>query len=145
MRTLLLVSAAVLLAGVVAASTLPPSLNKNLKSIIDLAEEFNRTFSQAYFVEDVGHLAQGRNRCGDKFFCKVHDILHKHEHFAKGKEQKEEKDIVRNLDVYIRDRNANCAALLRNVTSTNVTKPIPELVKHLTDCIRSRNIHDYKD
>lgn len=46
MRTLLLVSAAVLLAGVVAASTLPPSLNENLKSIIDLAEEFNRTFSQ---------------------------------------------------------------------------------------------------
>lgn len=43
----------------------------------------------------------------DKFFCKVHDILHKHEHFAKGKEQKEEKDIVRNLDVYIRDRNVS--------------------------------------
>ena len=46
MRTLWLVSAVVLLAGLVAASTLPPSLNENLKSIIDLAEEFNRTFNQ---------------------------------------------------------------------------------------------------
>ncbi|KAM8741651.1 interleukin-13 [Acanthopagrus schlegelii] len=139
MRTLLLVSAAVLLAGLVHGGTI--RLNENLKSIFDLAEKFNETFNQAYFVEDVGILAQGSNRCEDKFFCKVHDILHKHEHFAKGKEAKEEKDLVRNLDVYIRDRHANCTELLMNVTPSNDTKPIPVLVGHLTSCIRHKNLH----
>lgn len=136
MRTLLLVSAAVLLAGLVRGGTV--RLNENLNSIIELAQKFNKTFNQAYFVEDVGTLAEGSNRCGDKFFCKVHDILHKHEHFAKGKE---EKDLVRNLDVYIRDRHTNCTALLMNVTPSNDTKPIPDLVEHLTSCSRKMNLH----
>ncbi|KAM7374589.1 hypothetical protein PAMP_007236 [Pampus punctatissimus] len=106
----------------------------NLNFIIDLVNNYNKSITkQEPEVEDVSHLAEGSSKCGDKFFCKVHDILHKRQH-------KDEKAIMRNLDVYNRAQNFQCSEVLKKVNSTGITVQIPDLLKHLTICSQHRNL-----
>ncbi|XP_078028678.1 uncharacterized protein LOC144464711 [Epinephelus lanceolatus] len=138
MMMLLLVSAAALLVNLAAASPPHRKLEDNLNSIIDLAEKYNETLVKEFFVEDVSHLVEAG--CQDNFFCKVYDVLHKHEHFGKRKEGKEEKELVRNLKIFLDGSNSNCTELLKEVTSKGESRPIPALVENLTACIRQRNL-----
>lgn len=134
MRMLLLISAVVLLSSPsIAAPHHKPE--DNLNHLLDLADKYNTTLTQEYFVEDVSQLAEGRNMCEDKFFCKVYEILHK------GQQRKEEKEIVRNLERITKGKNLNCTQLLQNVTPSPCSKPIPELLGHLKHCIQHRNLN----
>ncbi|KAL7389436.1 hypothetical protein ABVT39_003856 [Epinephelus coioides] len=135
MMMLLLVSAVALLVNLAAANPTHRKLEDNLNSIIDLAEKYNETLVKEFFVEDVSHLVEVG--CQDKFFCKVHDVLHKHEHFGK---RKEEWELVRNLKIFLDGSNSNCTELLKEVTSKGESRPIPALVDNLTACIRQRNL-----
>ncbi|KAA8586739.1 hypothetical protein FQN60_000575 [Etheostoma spectabile] len=129
----LMVAAVALLVGPAVASP-TPHLNENGKLIIDLANEYNATLSKEYFVEEVV-----KGECGALFFCKVHNILHHHQHYGK---LKKEKELVRNLNMYIDSipKIGNCTELLKEVTSTGNQKPIPQLLENLTACIKERNL-----
>uniref|UniRef100_A0A3B4WUH8 Uncharacterized protein n=1 Tax=Seriola lalandi dorsalis TaxID=1841481 RepID=A0A3B4WUH8_SERLL len=89
---------------------------------------------QEFFVEDVQNLFD--TGCGDMFFCKVHDILLKHENITK---RKDEGELVRNLNVFISRKNVNCTELLKDVTPTGNQIQIPRLMELLTKCIKQRN------
>lgn len=132
---LMLVSAVALLVNLAVANPTPHKPEDNLNHIIDLAEKYNETLAREFFVEDVSHLVEAG--CRDKFFCKVYDILHKHEHFGK---RKEENELVRNLKVFLDGGNSNCTELLKEETSRGESRPIPSLVENLTTCIRQRNL-----
>ncbi|XP_076607455.1 uncharacterized protein LOC143333293 [Chaetodon auriga] len=138
MRMLLLVPAVVLLVSLAAASPTHHRMDDNLKRTFDLAHKYNESLTEEFFVEDVSHLAVGRNKCEDKFFCKVYDILHKHEHFGK---KNEEEQLVRNMKIFIDGRNPSCTELLKDLTPTRVKKPIPDLMRYLIQCIQSRNFN----
>ncbi|KAM3600744.1 uncharacterized protein V6R79_001707 [Siganus canaliculatus] len=111
--------------------------NPNLKTIIVEAELYNKSLTKDY-VDDVSHLAAGRNGCQEVFFCKVHDILHKHKHFGGSKE---ENKLVENLRQFIRGFNKKCGDLLEKVTSNGVTTPVPTLLSHLVACSQNRNFN----
>lgn len=139
MNLLMVVFAVALLVSPAVASPTHHKPEDNLNRIIDLAEKYNETLTKEFFVEDVSHLVEGG--CEDKFFCKVYDILHEHEHFGK---RKEEKELMRNLKIFLNGRNSNCTELLKEVTSTGSSRPIPKLVEHLMTCIRQRNLSGAK-
>nr|BCK59659.1 interleukin 4/13 [Seriola quinqueradiata] len=130
MMMLLLVSALALL---VSPAVTSPT-HHNLKRIMDLAEKYNESLTREFFVEDVQNLFD--TGCGDMFFCKVHDILLKHENITK---RKDEGELVRNLNVFISRKNVNCTELLKDVTPTGNQIQIPRLMELLTKCIKQRN------
>ncbi|XP_078121520.1 uncharacterized protein LOC144527409 [Sander vitreus] len=129
----LMVSAVALLVGPAVASP-TPHINENGKSIIDLVDKYNASLSTEYFVDKVV-----KGKCGAFFFCKVHNILHHHQHYGN---MTEEKLLVRNLKQYIDSINkiGNCKELLKEVTSTGTKIPIPKLLENLTECIKERNL-----
>lgn len=107
-----------------------PVHNLNLKHILDLTKEYSKALHEHYFVEDVTDLAN--NGCGNKFFCKVHDILSKHH-------RSEDEKIVRNLDVFLNETQVNCKEELKNVKASTNERPILVLLTKLDDCIHRRN------
>lgn len=138
---LLLFAVTVLLSPAVTkpAVTRPAQItaNINLNEIINDAESYNRSLTKDY-VDDVSHLAAGRNGCQDVFFCKVYDILHKHKHFGRSKE---EKKLVANLKQFTHGFNEKCEDLIKKVTPNGVTIPVPTLLTHLVNCSRNRNFN----
>uniref|UniRef100_A0A3Q3GJA0 Interleukin n=1 Tax=Labrus bergylta TaxID=56723 RepID=A0A3Q3GJA0_9LABR len=91
---------------------------------------------QKLFVEDVSLLAEGKEPCGNKFFCKVHQILEKHE--------KIKKDIhfVHVLETYINETlNVNCMETLKNVTTSVENKSMSVLLENLLKCCQYRNLN----
>lgn len=138
---LLLLPAVVLLGSLTVANPTHPKLNTNLKNIIDNAERYNESFTKEFFVEDVSHLAEGENRCQDAFFCKVKKILADHKNLTVRNDVAIVR-LVKNLEEYIKGKNKNCPELLKGVTSTGVSKPIPDLVGYLIKCIKSRNLNN---
>ncbi|XP_051257672.1 uncharacterized protein LOC127364299 [Dicentrarchus labrax] len=138
MGMLLLVSALVLLSAVSPTIASPsPHHHKNLNIVFDMAQKYNESLSRMYFVEDVSSLADGANKCQDKFFCKVYMILREHEELIN---RSEERGLVKNLKKFVDGINANCTELLKDVVPSDVTKPIPSLLEHLTRCIQSLNM-----
>ncbi|XP_040908011.1 uncharacterized protein LOC121191025 [Toxotes jaculatrix] len=129
MTILLLVSTVALLGNQAVASPAPH--NVNLNHIIDLAEKYNESLSKEFCVEDVRDLYE--SGCDDTFFCKVHDILHKHEATVK---HNQKEVIVRNLKNYLNGRNANCAELLKEVTPRGVESLLFKLLEYLKQCIQ---------
>lgn len=132
----LLVSAVVLLLSSAVPSPTPhkPKGHPNLNSIVDLVTKYNTSLVE--FVDDVSLLVDAG--CENKFFCKVHDILHGR--FGKRKMEEDEKEIVNNLKKFIDGTKANCAVLLKDETSANSCKTIPQLLNYLVKCIRKRNL-----
>uniref|UniRef100_A0A8D0AUE1 Uncharacterized protein n=1 Tax=Sander lucioperca TaxID=283035 RepID=A0A8D0AUE1_SANLU len=128
----LMVSAVALLVGPAVASPTPHI--ENGKSIIDLVVKYNESLSREYFVEEVV-----KGECGAWFFCKVHKILHGHQHYGN---MSEEKQLVKNLKQYIDSipKIGNCTELLKEGTPTGNTTPIPKLLENLTECIKQRNL-----
>uniref|UniRef100_A0A4W6EZW9 Uncharacterized protein n=1 Tax=Lates calcarifer TaxID=8187 RepID=A0A4W6EZW9_LATCA len=88
-------------------------------------------YLQQVFVEDVQHLVD--SGCGDKFFCKVQDILHKHAQINKGND---DETIARNLKAFNVHRNVNCKEVLRGMTPAGNEILIPKLLDHLKHCIQ---------
>ncbi|TDH05219.1 hypothetical protein EPR50_G00139580 [Perca flavescens] len=129
----LMVSAVALLVGPAVANP-TPHLNENGKSVIDLVDKYNESLSREYFVDEVV-----KGDCGALFFCKVHHILHHHQLYGN---MTEEKQLVRNLKQYIDSipKMGNCKELLKDGTNTGIKKPIPNLLKNLTECIQQRNL-----
>uniref|UniRef100_A0AAX7TKQ1 Interleukin 4/13A n=1 Tax=Astatotilapia calliptera TaxID=8154 RepID=A0AAX7TKQ1_ASTCA len=125
MMMLVLVSAALM-----SPCAANPVRSLNLDHIIDLADQYNKTMYEKFYVEDVTHLV--KSGCRNKFFCRVHDILKKHD-------RTEDKKIVRNLDVFFKEGNVNCTEELINVPHATTEKPIPFLLENLANCIRRRN------
>lgn len=136
---LVLLPTVVLLIGLTDANSTRRHSNENLNNIIDNAEKYNESFSREYFVEDVSHLAEGENKCKNVFFCKVHKILADHKNLTA---RHEEDVILGNLEVYIKQHIKNCPQLLKSVTPTGISKPIPDLVGYLEKCIRSKNFNN---
>ncbi|CAI5643076.1 unnamed protein product [Oreochromis niloticus] len=128
MMMFVLVSAVAMLINPYAANPVP---NDNLNRIIDLAEKYNKDLNERFFVDDVSYLAD--NGCGNNFFCKVNDILQKH---AKNEN---ERDIVRNLGIFIKESNMNCKEVLKKVRPSEKEQPLPDLLGNLTKCIQRRN------
>uniref|UniRef100_A0A3P8PEZ5 Uncharacterized protein n=1 Tax=Astatotilapia calliptera TaxID=8154 RepID=A0A3P8PEZ5_ASTCA len=128
MMMFVLVSAVAMLINPYAAN---PVSNDNLNRIIDLTEKYNRDLNERFFVEDVSDLAD--NGCGNNFFCKVHDILQKHP------KNDEEKDILRNLEIFIKKSHINCKEVLKKVGPSEKEQPLPDLLGNLTKCIQRRN------
>ncbi|XP_025766867.1 uncharacterized protein LOC106098362 [Oreochromis niloticus] len=128
MMMFVLVSAVAMLINPYAANPVP---NNNLNRIIDLAEKYNKDLNERFFVDDVSYLAD--SGCGNNFFCKVNDILQKH---AKNEN---EKDIVRNLGIFIKESNMNCKEVLKKVGPSEKEQPLPDLLGNLTKCIQRRN------
>uniref|UniRef100_A0A669C477 Uncharacterized protein n=1 Tax=Oreochromis niloticus TaxID=8128 RepID=A0A669C477_ORENI len=134
MMMFVLVSAVAMLINPYAANPVP---NNNLNRIIDLAEKYNKDLNERFFVDDVSYLAD--SGCGNNFFCKVHDILQKH---AKNEN---ERDIVRNLGIFIKESDMNCKEVLKKVRPSEKEQPLPGLLENLTRCIRYRPKMDSTD
>ncbi|TMS14309.1 uncharacterized protein LOC113744351 [Larimichthys crocea] len=142
MMMLLLVSTLVLLVNPALTNPLHQQKSpNNLNHIFDLAENYNKSLAQAFFVEDVSHLAEGKNKCDDKFFCKVHDILNKFGKKHNIIDKKKEEGLVRNLEAYVDGRNINCTELLKDMVPSREERPIPVLIGHLMRCIQNRNLN----
>uniref|UniRef100_A0A665UI71 Interleukin n=1 Tax=Echeneis naucrates TaxID=173247 RepID=A0A665UI71_ECHNA len=108
----------------------------NLRRAIELAEKYNHSVTQEFYVEDVQHLYE--SGCGDTFFCKVSEILHKHGNITK---RKEEEELVRNLEMFSKHRNVSCKELLMDLPPKRNEIQIPKLMDFLCKCIRQRNFH----
>ncbi|GAA6226259.1 uncharacterized protein LOC111672092 [Lates japonicus] len=134
MMMLLLVSAVALLVSPAVASPTPHKANGNLNHILEEVEKFNASFNKQVFVEDVQDLVD--SGCGDKFFCKVQDILHKHAEITKGSD---DNVIARNLKAFNVHRNVNCTELLHGMTPAGTEILIPKLLDHLKHCIQQTN------
>ncbi|XP_042078202.1 uncharacterized protein LOC121811761 isoform X2 [Haplochromis burtoni] len=128
MMMFVLVSAVAMLINPYAAN---PVSNDNLNHIIDLTKKYNRDLNERFFVEDVSDLAD--NGCGNNFFCKVNDILQKH---AKNDNEKE---IVRNLEIFIKKSDINCKEVLKKVRPSDKEQLLPDLLGNLTKCILRRS------
>ncbi|GLD46606.1 uncharacterized protein AKAME5_000094800 [Lates japonicus] len=116
MMMLLLVSAvALLVSPAVASPTLHPVYC--VADLLEVVETFSSSFKKQVFVEDVQDLVD--SGCGDKFFCKVQDILHKHAEITKG-----------------RNDEVNCTELLHGMTPAGTEILIPKLLDHLKHCIQ---------
>lgn len=135
MMMLLLISTVAMLASPAISSPTHLRPDVNLNNIIDLTGNYSKSVREVFFVEDVSHLVDAG--CEDTFFCKVYDILNKHEHF---KNTMEKKKLVRNLKIFIDSKIQNCTELLEGVAKTGISKPIPELLESLTKCIQRKNI-----
>uniref|UniRef100_A0A669D6E4 Interleukin 4/13A n=2 Tax=Oreochromis TaxID=8139 RepID=A0A669D6E4_ORENI len=133
MMTFVLVSTVALLISPCAAN---PVYNMNLNNIIDLVQEYSKTLNESFYVEDVTHLAD--SGCGNNFICKVHEILGNH---ATKQQKYKEKEIVRNLEVFINGTNVNCTEVLKTVPKARTEKPIPALLENLKKCIQKRNFN----
>ncbi|CAJ1063554.1 interleukin-13 [Xyrichtys novacula] len=111
----------------------------NLQRIIDLAKKINESPSKDIFVEDVSRLAEGSDRCGDKFFCQVEKILEKHvKNHGHPRKRHAETEILKNLNIYINSSNVNCNKTLENVTSSEEIKKVPQLVGFLSGCAQHK-------
>uniref|UniRef100_A0A3Q4GUG6 Uncharacterized protein n=1 Tax=Neolamprologus brichardi TaxID=32507 RepID=A0A3Q4GUG6_NEOBR len=126
MMTFVLVSTVALLISPCAAN---PIYNMNLNNIIDLVQEYSKTLNEVrpYLI----HLT-------DNFICKVHEILENH---ATKQQKYKEKEIVRNLKVFINGTNLNCTEVLKTVPKARTEKPIPALLENLKICIQKRNFN----
>ncbi|GAA6226258.1 uncharacterized protein LOC111672092 [Lates japonicus] len=130
MMMLLLVSAvALLVSPAVASPTLHPVYC--VADLLEVVETFSSSFKKQVFVEDVQDLVD--SGCGDKFFCKVQDILHKHAEITKGRN---DEVILRNLKAFNVHRNVNCTELLHGMTPAGTEILIPKLLDHLKHCIQ---------
>uniref|UniRef100_A0A671UWI6 Interleukin 4/13A n=1 Tax=Sparus aurata TaxID=8175 RepID=A0A671UWI6_SPAAU len=133
MKMLLLVSAVALL---VSAAHIQASEGNRIKlnAIYDQADKCKKSLTEDIFVESVSNLTQGRDRCGDKFFCKVQQILlNKQEDFCGNKMV-----LVRTMREF--NRNVQCENKLQGVTS-NVEVQLSKLLTHVITCIRHRNFY----
>lgn len=137
MMMLLLISTVAMLASPAISSPTHLKSDVNLNNMIDLAKNYSKSVREVFFVEDVSHLVEAG--CEDTFFCKVYDILNKHEHF-KNTMGMLEKKLVRNLKIFIDSKIQNCTELLEGVAKTGISKPIPKLLESLTKCIQRKNI-----
>ncbi|KAG7220083.1 hypothetical protein INR49_008977 [Caranx melampygus] len=107
----------------------------NLRRIIELVGKYNESLSKEFFVEDVQPLYEAG--CGDKFFCKVHEVLLKHENITK---RKDEMGLLKNLREFNnRHRNTSCEELLKDVQPTGIEIQIPKVIELLSKCIKQRN------
>lgn len=106
--------------------------NLNLNEIIDLAKSYNSLHRDIRVkeVEDVSVLFEAG--CNSTFFCRVHDILQKHEYFSR-------KKIVKNLKLHIDWTKDDCSSLLHNETASVVYADFPKLMNFLVECSRSFN------
>ncbi|KAM8742779.1 uncharacterized protein AB9X84_019731 [Acanthopagrus schlegelii] len=131
MKMLLLLSAVALLVG--AAHIQASDVNRiKLNAIYDQVERCRKSLTEDIFVESVSYLTQGRGGCGDKFFCKVQQILlNKQEDFCGNK-----KELVRTMQVY----NGNCENKLQGVTS-NAQVKLSRLLDHVIRCVQRRNLY----
>lgn len=119
-----------------------PMPEHNLYHIIDLAKKYNDSLTKKTFVEDVSDLTDGSNRCGTKFFCKVHEILENHaKKYGHPHKKNAEMELVMNLSVYINSTNMNCNETLKQVTPSDQTKPLPVLVGFLEKCCKHKNLN----
>ncbi|KAM9348314.1 uncharacterized protein ABDE67_010366 [Symphorus nematophorus] len=142
MRLLLLFSAVTLLVGPAVVSSRHihhDAVYLKLSKIYDLAENCKPSQAEDEFVEDVTQLAEGSNHCGDKFFCKVQDIL-QDKHFCDKKAEK----IERLLKTYNTERNVTCERVLQGMTSPDVTIPVSSLLEKVKHCVQHRNMHGTK-
>ncbi|KAF0038510.1 hypothetical protein F2P81_008994 [Scophthalmus maximus] len=134
MKTLmvLLLSAVALLGSPAVANTTDykQSKVKILERIIDLTKEVNTSLSRDLFVADVKDLV---GDCGNKFFCKVHNVLGNQENVTEGPA-----NIVRQLTQFNLHQDVNCKALLKGMNSTRTKIQMPEFMKSLTDCCKER-------
>uniref|UniRef100_A0A3Q2UVY1 Interleukin-4 n=1 Tax=Haplochromis burtoni TaxID=8153 RepID=A0A3Q2UVY1_HAPBU len=133
MTMLMLVSAVAMLISPCAANPVRNlTLSDSLNSIIDLVEQYSENLTKSFYVEDVTHLVE--SGCGNNFFCKVHDILQKHP------KNDEEKDILRNLEIFIKKSHINCKEVLKKVRPSEKEQLLPDLLGNLTKCIQRRNV-----
>ncbi|CAN9501773.1 unnamed protein product [Ophioblennius macclurei] len=125
MKMLLLVSAAILLAG---PALMFPALSLN--HIIDIIDKPNKTLNEDVFVEKVPHAG-----CKEEFFCKVHHILQKNAAFRANTDGEK---IVRNLGHHINGTKLSCPVVPKNRTIA-VTIKLGALLESLKECIREFN------
>nr|AXL14381.1 Interleukin 4/13 a [Sparus aurata] len=137
MKMLLLVSAVALLVSLAHIQASEGNWIK-LNAIYDQADKCKKSLTEDIFVESVSNLTQGRDRCGDKFFCKVQQILlNKQEDFCGNKMV-----LVRTVKEFNRNVRAGvqCENKLQGVTS-NVEVQLSRLLTHVITCIRHRNLY----
>lgn len=114
----------------------------NLNHIIDLAKHYKKSLTKEIFVEDVSDLTEGSDRCGNKFFCKVHEILENHANKPRHPHKNDtETALLKNLSIYINSTNVDCTKTLAQVTPSEQTKPLPVLVGLLSDCCKHKNLN----
>ncbi|XP_078787153.1 uncharacterized protein LOC144983757 [Oryzias latipes] len=108
-----------------------PTIQPNLKDIINEIPKLNESIHKEYFVEDVQDLA---DNCMDDFFCKVLHILKNHQHFSKADQQQEHK-IVKNLLQFT--KNMKCEEKPKK--ESGVKTAITVLLENLKKCSQHRN------
>uniref|UniRef100_A0A3B4GFQ8 Interleukin-4 n=1 Tax=Pundamilia nyererei TaxID=303518 RepID=A0A3B4GFQ8_9CICH len=128
MMTFVLVSTVALLISPCAAN---PICNMNLNNIIDLVQEYSKTLNESIYVEDVTHLVESG--------CGVRRLLFMS--LKQFQQKSKEKEIVRNLEVFINGTNVNCTEVLKTVPKARTEKPIPALLENLKICIQKRNFN----
>ncbi|TNN40301.1 hypothetical protein EYF80_049520 [Liparis tanakae] len=108
--------------------------NLNLIEIVNLAQSY-KALHRDVFVEDVSALVEAG--CNNTFFCKVHDILQKHENFTR--KRSDEEKIVKNLKLHLDWTKDDCSSLLHNETASIGSTEVPKLMEFLVICIQRFN------
>uniref|UniRef100_A0A4W6EZX3 Uncharacterized protein n=1 Tax=Lates calcarifer TaxID=8187 RepID=A0A4W6EZX3_LATCA len=140
MRILVLVSAVALLASpaVVSLHNIhKPNVRRNLIRAFELAGHCNASRTkQELFVEDVSHLAKCKNHCENKFFCKVQEILDKHQNVC---EITVQETLTRTLKMYNIDRNVNCTLTLQGNKEAAFYTKLPMFFESVIHYLQIKN------
>ncbi|KAG7234850.1 hypothetical protein INR49_003871 [Caranx melampygus] len=127
-----LLSAATLLLQPHDARSNPVQPRDYLNHILSRAEDCNASLIENEFVEDVSPLTEV-STCGDKFFCKVEQILNKTHNVCKAQET-----LRKTLKNYHHHMNINCTAALVGENTTNEMQ-VSSLLQKVKECVQRKN------
>ncbi|KAJ0003958.1 hypothetical protein NQD34_010172 [Periophthalmus magnuspinnatus] len=90
------------------------------------------------YVDSASDFSHGPGRCGDKFFCVVYDIVHKHRNAT---QHGEHKALMRSLNNTISHKNINCTIVMENPQNTTVWLKMSDFLSDIKRCVQCRMLN----